>query len=130
MKFLKSFFESTSTEKPKIKRYEVDGFVVFQGKDAQSNDYLTFEMSSEDDLWFHAKGVPGSHVLIKIKDSLPTELTIRKVASIAAKNSKSKSDEVPVVYCKKKFVKKTPELNAGQVKVDYLNANELIVPKN
>ncbi len=81
-------------------------------------------------MWFHAKGVAGSHVLIKVKDKLPTELTIKKVAMIAAKNSKSKEDMVNVVYCKKKYVKKTPDLNPGQVKVDYNNSYEIIVPRN
>lgn len=129
MKYIRSFFES-SVEKPKIKSTEIDGFVVLQGKDAQSNDHLTFELSKDDDLWFHAKGVPGSHVLIIVKDKLPTEVTIKKVAKIAAKNSKSKEENVVVLYCKKKYVKKTPDMNAGQVKVDYTNSYEIIVPKN
>ena len=87
-------------------------------------------MGQDEDLWFHAKGVPGSHVLIKIKDKVPMELTIKKVAQIAAKNSKSKEDQICVVYCKKKYVKKTPELNPGQVKVDYNNSYEIFVSKS
>lgn len=129
MKHLRTFFES-SEGRPKIKKHEIDGFLVLQGKDANSNDYLTFEMGKDDDLWFHAKGVPGSHVLIKIKDKLPMEITIKKVAQIAAKNSKSKEDPICVVYCKKKYVKKTPELNPGQVKVDYSNSYEIFVSKS
>lgn len=129
MKHLKPFLESES-DRPKIKKQEIDGFLVLQGKDANSNDYLTFEMGQPDDLWFHAKGVPGSHVLIKIKDKLPMEITIKKVAQIAAKNSKSKEDQVLVVYCKKKYVKKTPDLNPGQVKVDYSNSYEIFVSKS
>ena len=82
------------------------------------------------DIWMHAKGVPGSHVIIKVKDKVPTETTIKRVAMIAAKNSKSTEDMVKVVYCKKKYVKKEPGMNTGQVKVDYINANEIIVPKN
>jgi hypothetical protein len=77
----------------------------------------------------HAKGVPGSHVIIKIKDKVPTETTIKRAAIIAAANSKSQDDMVKVVYCKKKFVTKEPGMNTGQVKVDYINANEIIVPK-
>lgn len=129
MRHILKFLESKSN-KPNIKRHDIDGFVVFQGRDAESNDHLTFELSSDDDYWFHAKGVPGSHILLKVKDKLPTESTIRKCAELAAKNSKSKEDEVLVVYCKKLFVKKTSDLKAGQVKVDYINANEIIVPRN
>jgi len=129
MRYIKNFFESKA-DKPKIKKYEIDGFIVYQGKDSESNDYLTLEIAKEEDLWFHAKGVPGSHVVIKVKDKLPTEPVIKKVAEIAAKNSKSKEESVLVVYCKKKFVTKSPGMNVGQVKVDYMNANEIIVPKN
>jgi len=130
MKFIKSFLESKKSEKPKIKKHDIDGFVVFQGKDADSNEHLTLEVATENDIWMHAKGVPGSHVIIKVKDKVPTETTIKRVAMIAAKNSKSTEDMVKVVYCKKKYVKKEPGMNTGQVKVDYINADEIIVPKN
>jgi len=117
-------------DKPNFKKLDIDGFVVYQGKDANSNEHITLELASENDIWMHAKGVPGSHVLIKIKDKLPTETTIKRVAKIAAKNSKSKEEMVKVVYCKKKYVKKETGMNMGQVKVDYINANEIIVSKN
>jgi predicted ribosome quality control (RQC) complex YloA/Tae2 family protein len=130
MKFIKSFLESKKSEKPKIKKHDIDGFVVYQGKDANANEHITLELANENDIWMHAKGVPGSHVLIKIKDKLPTETTIKRAAIIAAKNSKSEEEMVKVVYCKKKYVKKEPGMNTGQVKVDYINANEIIVPKN
>ena len=130
MKYIKSFFESKNSDKPKYKKHDIDGFVVFQGKDAKSNEHLTLEIANEDDIWMHAKGVPGSHIIIKVKDKVPTETTIKRVAILAAKNSKSTEDMVKVVYCKKKYVTKEPGMNTGQVKVDYINANEIIVPKN
>lgn len=129
MHYILNFSESKSN-KPNLKRQEIDEFLVFQGRDAESNDYLTFEMATDDDYWFHAKGVPGSHVVLKVKDRIPTEDTIRKCALLAAKNCKSKEEEITVIYCKKKFVRKTPELKAGQVKVDYVNSNEIIVRVN
>lgn len=128
MKYIKYFNESKN-EKPNIKKYDIDGFIVLQGKDAYSNDYLTLEMAKEDDIWMHAKGVPGSHVVIRVSDKLPTMEIIKKAAQIAAKNSKSVEDRVLIVWCKKKFVKKEGGMNVGQVKVDYINANEIIVPK-
>lgn len=128
MKYIKKYNESSN--KLNIKKYLIDDFIVYQGKDALSNDHITFEMSDEEDYWFHAKGIPGSHVLIKIKDKLPMEETIKKVAKIAAKNCKSKENEVKIVYCKKKFVTKEKGMNVGQVKVHYLNSNEIIVLKN
>jgi hypothetical protein len=48
------------------------------------------------------------------------------VAQLSKDNSKAKdSDNATVVYCKRKFVKKTSDMNAGQVKVDYKNANDI-----
>ncbi len=129
MIYLKSFLESKKSEKPKFKKLDIDGFVVYQGKDAMSNDYITLELAKENDIWLHAKGVPGSHVVIKVKDKQPTEITIKKAAEIAAKNSKSTEEKVEVVYCKKKFVKKEPGMNAGQVKVDYINSYSIFVSK-
>jgi predicted ribosome quality control (RQC) complex YloA/Tae2 family protein len=69
MRYLKSFNES-KLDKPNYKKLDIDGFLVYQGKDAKANDYITFELSSDEDYWFHAKGVPGSHILIKVKEYL------------------------------------------------------------
>jgi predicted ribosome quality control (RQC) complex YloA/Tae2 family protein len=81
-------------------------------------------MANDDDLWFHAKGFPGSHVLIRVNDKLPTLETIKKVAHLAAKNSKAK-DIVNVVYCKSKFVKKSSDMKPGQVSIDYINSQQI-----
>ena len=113
-----------------IKRHLIDDFVIFQGKNAAANDFLTLELANEDDIWMHAKGVPGSHVLIKVSDKLPTLEVIKKAAQIAADNSKGNSgSEVTVVYCKRRFVHKRPGMNPGQVEVEYKNSNQIIVTK-
>jgi len=129
MRYLKNFNESKKLDRPNYKKLDIDGFIVYQGKDAKANDYVTFELSSDEDYWFHAKGVPGSHVLIKVKDNIPTKEVIKKVAQISAKNSKSDKDDVLIVYCKKKFVKKEQGMKPGQVGVDYNNAYEITVSK-
>lgn len=122
------FFESKKDKFPNIRKLEIDGFTVHIGKDAKSNDYLTFNIANKEDLWFHVKGVPGSHVVIKVRENLPTDNVIRQVAELAKKNSKaSKEGNVTVVYCQRRFVKKEPGMNDGQVKVDYINAYEVKV---
>jgi predicted ribosome quality control (RQC) complex YloA/Tae2 family protein len=122
------YLESKKDKFPNIKKIDIDGFTVYIGKDAKSNDYLTFNMANKDDIWFHVKGFPGSHVIIKVREKLPTESVIKEVASIAKKNSKASKEEiVNVVYCKQKFVKKQKGMNDGQVEVDYINANEIII---
>jgi hypothetical protein len=128
MRYLKSFNES-KLDKPNYKKLDIDGFLVYQGKDEKANDYITFELSSDEDYWFHAKGVPGSHILIKVKDKIPTMEVIRKAAQVAAKNSKSNDEKVLIVYCKKKFVTKSPGMKPGQVKYEHNNAYEITVSK-
>ena len=105
---------------------KINGFDVLMGRDAKSNDVLTTEIADDRDIWFHAKGVPGSHVIIKVGNDIPTKDVIKKAAEIAAKNSKSDGKTV-VVYCLKKFVSKKPEHNLGQVSVDYKNAKTITI---
>jgi predicted ribosome quality control (RQC) complex YloA/Tae2 family protein len=127
IKKYKSFNESKN-KFPNIKTLDIDGFIVYLGRDAKSNDHLTFNMSKESDIWMHTKGVPGSHMLIVVKEKLPTPEVIKQVAKIAKDNSKAKDEnKATVVYCKAKFVKKEPGMNDGQVRVDYGNSNEIIV---
>lgn len=128
MKIVKytDFFESKGDKFPNIKKLQIDGFSVYIGKDAKSNDYLTFNIADKEDIWLHVKGVPGSHVVVRVREKLPTEYIIRQVAELAKKNSKaSKESSVTVVYCQRRFVKKEPGMNDGQVRVDYINAYEI-----
>lgn len=128
MKHIKLFTESKKEKFPNIQKVDIDGFIVYVGKDAKSNDYLTFNMTNSDDIWMHVRGVPGSHVVIKVKDNLPTELIIKSAAELAKKNSKSsKEEKATIVYCKAKFVKKESGMNDGQVKVDYKNSYEIVI---
>ena len=125
-KFNKFIGESKKDKFTNIKTINVDDFTVLVGRDDKSNDYLSMQMANENDLWFHAKGLPGSHVLIKVKDNLPTPEIILKVAKIAAKNSKA-TGTCNVVYCKAKFLSKTSDMKPGQVSVDYTNSQEIEV---
>jgi len=120
----KSFKEGKKEKFPNLKKMEIDGYQVIIGKDALSNDHLTTVMSNPEDMWFHVKGVPGSHIIIRQGDKLITNEVKKTVAELAAKNSKAKGDCV-VVCCKAKFVKKLPDMNPGQVRVDYKNAEEI-----
>lgn len=128
MRYLRSFNESKK-ERPNYKKIESDGYILYQGRDAAANDYVTLELAGDEDYWFHAKGVPGSHVVIKVSDRIPTEEIIHKAAEIAAKNCKSKDDVIDVVYCKRKFVTKEKGMNPGQVRVDYNNSYTISVSK-
>lgn len=111
---------------PNLKKVEFEGFLIYVGKDAKSNDHLTFNIANNDDIWMHAKGYPGSHVVIKVKDNLPTNSVLKHGAELAKKNSKAKNEKnIDIVYCKRKFVKKEVGMNDGQVKVDYINSQSI-----
>jgi len=126
MKWLK-YFEGKS-KFPDIKKVEFDGYLIHVGRDAKSNDYLTFNIAEDDDIWMHVKGVPGSHVVIRVRENLPTKEVLKFAAQLAKKNSKaSKEDSAKVVWCKRKFVKKKPGMNDGQVTVDYKNSEEMVI---
>ena len=123
-----SLFEGKKDKFPNIQKLDIDGFVVYVGKDAKSNDHLTFNIADKEDIWMHVKGTPGSHVVIRVRENLPIDLVIKKAAELAKKNSKaSKDSKSTVVYCQRRFVKKEPGMNDGQVKVDYVNSYEIQV---
>ena len=85
-----------------------DGFTVIVGRNNRENDYVTHRLAKPEDLWFHASGVPGSHVILKRKGrSAPSRRAIEETASIAAYFSKGRtSSSVPVIYTEKKYVHK------------------------
>jgi predicted ribosome quality control (RQC) complex YloA/Tae2 family protein len=127
MKYLKKF-ESKKDKFPDIQKKEIDGYTIYIGRDSRSNDHLTFNVADKEDLWFHVKGVPGSHVVIRVRENLPTPEIIKVAANFAKRNSKAKNeDSVKVVYCQRKFVKKEPGMNDGQVRVDYKNSEEITI---
>ena len=128
MKYIKPFFESKK-KKTKHRSLEINGFQVYQGRDAETNEYVTFELASDNDYWFHAKGVPGSHVVLKVGDEEPDVDTIKEVAKLSAEKSKAKSGDVEVVYCRRKYVTKEPNSAMGKVVVDYSGSEYIKVIK-
>lgn len=98
------------------KKYEIDGFIVFVGKNNKQNDYLTTKFASKTDIWFHTKEIHGSHVILKNNGQEITNDILIKCAKLAAKNSKAKqSSNVPVDYTLIKFVKKPSGAKPGMV---------------
>jgi len=91
---------------------------VYVGKDSRNNDELTTQFAKQNDLWFHARGVSGSHVLLRIENSkepVPKNI-IKETAALAAYYSKAKtSGMAPVAYTFKKYVHKKKGLEPGQV---------------
>lgn len=93
-----------------------DGFRLFVGKNNKQNDYLTMKMAREDDIWLHAKDIPGAHVIIRAEGKEPPPATLAEAAGLAAFFSKArKSTSVPVDYTLKKHVHKPKGARPGMV---------------
>lgn len=107
----------------RIGRYE-----VWIGKNAKSNDHIMRD-SHKDDIWMHAKGVPGSHVLIRMNraQTEPDLTQLETAAGWAAWFSKAKgSSFAPVIKTRRKFVRKPKQGAPGAVLID--REEVLIVP--
>lgn len=100
--------------------FEHKGFKIWVGKNAEGNDQLTLKHSYKEDLWLHAKDVPGSHVIIKHQSgkTFPKDV-IERAAQLAAYNSKRKTETLcPVAFTPKKYVRKRKGDPAGAVVVE------------
>ncbi len=93
------------------------GWEIIVGKSAAGNDLITTRMARASDMWFHAEGMPGSHVLIRNPDAreIPSEV-IEKAAGLAAFYSKGRNGtKVAVTYTFARFVKKPKGAKPGLV---------------
>jgi predicted ribosome quality control (RQC) complex YloA/Tae2 family protein len=93
-----------------------DGWIMYVGRNNKENDYLTFVFARPDDLWFHAEGVRGSHVILRREGrrSKPSRRCIEEAASAAAYFSKARTSQtVPVIYTEKKYVRKPRKAKPG-----------------
>ena len=92
---------------PSLHRVDVDGFAVLIGRNARDNDRLLRE-AAPNDLWLHAKGFAGSHVIIKRggRNEIP-DAVVRRAARLAAEHSKASGERhVEVVVAEAKHVRK------------------------
>ena len=103
-----------------------DGYHMYVGKNNLQNEELTFHFANGNDWWFHAKGCPGSHVIVKTNgDELP-DRTFEEAGKLAAYYSKNRGTEkVEIDYIEKKHVKKPSGGKPGFV-VYYTNYSLMI----
>lgn len=88
-----------------------DGFHMYVGKNNFQNDELTFKFAAGNDWWFHAKKIPGSHVILKSEDRQIPDRTFEEAARLAAH-----------------FSKGMDESGDGKIEVDYVNVREVKKP--
>lgn len=115
---------TAETRRPTIDRQvpfrrfiSADGLPIFVGRNARENDELTFGLAKSEDLWLHARGTPGSHVVVRLAkgSDLPFE-TLRDAATLALLYSDlKKSGKGEVIYTRRKWVKKAKGQATGAV---------------
>ncbi|NLK69460.1 MAG: fibronectin/fibrinogen-binding protein [Clostridiaceae bacterium] len=106
-----------------------EGYQILVGRNNVQNDELTMKIAHPNDMWFHTKDIPGSHVIVRTTGDI-SEKSLIEAASLAAWFSKARnSSKVQVDYTRVKYVKKPSGAKPGMV--IYVNHKTIIVdPKN
>ena len=108
------------TSKPRLHRYDLPGgWTLLAGATDDDNDLLSTMIAAPEDWWFHAEGVPGSHLVLRAKpEGDPGRDTLRQAAAVAAYHSKARAAGTVRVYCTRaRHVKKPRGAKAGTVEV-------------
>jgi predicted ribosome quality control (RQC) complex YloA/Tae2 family protein len=98
------------------RRFEIDGFPIYVGRNAGQNEAVTFKRAGPDDLWLHARGIPGTHVIIKCGQRDVPEKVIQQAAQIAAYYSPARDEgQVAVDVTRRRYVKRVRGKHPGLV---------------
>jgi len=105
-----------------------DGYHIYVGKNNYQNEEITFKIATGNDWWFHAKGLPGSHVIVKANgDELP-DRTFEEAGRLAAYYSKGRlAPKVEIDYTQRKNIRKPSGAKPGFV-IYHTNYSLLIEP--
>ena len=82
------------------------GFILLVGKNNIQNDLLSHKTAEKDDIWFHAKDTPGSHVILQTEGKEPGDADYTEAAAVAAKYSKAQGKNIAVDYTRVRYLKK------------------------
>lgn len=105
-----------------------DGYHIYVGKNNLQNEEITFKLANGGDWWFHAKGIPGSHVIVKTEGAELPDRTFEEAARLAGYYSKGReTDKLEIDYLQRKNVKK-PNGSAPGFVVYYTNYSMTIHP--
>ena len=93
-----------------------DGMDMYVGKNNLQNEYVTFTLAAANDMWFHAKNVPGSHVIVKSGGRELSDRAYEEAAALAAYFCQNRdSEKVEIDYVQRKAIKKPPKSAFGFV---------------
>ena len=118
--YIKRHFSGGKKQKKAVSRpfhyLSSDGFHIYVGKNNYQNEELTFKLASGNDWWFHAKGIPGSHIIVKTEGKELPDRVFEEAGALAAYYSRGRGqDKVEIDYIQKKNLKKVPGAAPGFV---------------
>ena len=105
---------------PDVWAYVIDEiWVAWAGRTARDNDRLSLKVARNDDWWFHVRGMPGSHVVLFVRDGVePPRRVVEQAAAIAAYHSRQRGGGVVAVTgTRARFVSKRRGAKAGTVTI-------------
>ena len=105
---------------PRLIEYALpDGWTVLVGKTETDNDELSLRIAEPNDWWFHVRGMPGSHVVLRAREDVePDRATLERAAAIAAYHSKARDGGIVPVSCTRaKYVSKPRGAKPGTVTI-------------
>jgi predicted ribosome quality control (RQC) complex YloA/Tae2 family protein len=119
----------TPSKSTPYRRVTLDGWEVLIGTSAEGNAAVTFDVARGDDLWLHARGVPGAHVILRGTGD-PSNEVLERAAELAALHSAARgSSAVEVDLTQRRYVKKVPGGPPGLVR--YANERTLrVMPRS
>lgn len=86
-----------------------EGYAIWVGRNSRQNDHVTFDLAGPDDLWLHARGWPGAHVVIRSGGRAVSDATVQQAASLAAYYSKAQNEgRVDVIVAERRRVRRAP----------------------
>jgi predicted ribosome quality control (RQC) complex YloA/Tae2 family protein len=105
---------------PRLIEYALPGgWTVLAGKTEADNDELSLRVAGPNDWWFHVRGMPGSHVVLRAQENIePDRATLERAAAIAAYHSKAREGGVVPVSCTRaRYVSKPRGAKPGTVTI-------------
>ena len=105
---------------PRLWEYVLPGgWIVLAGKTDQDNDRLSLKLARPNDWWFHVKGLPGSHVLLRVPAGQePDRAVLEAAAAIAAWHSRKREARQVAVSCTQaRYVTKPRGARPGTVEI-------------
>jgi predicted ribosome quality control (RQC) complex YloA/Tae2 family protein len=103
------------------RRYtSAEGYTILVGRNSRQNEHVTFDLAGPDDLWLHARGWPGSHVVIRSGGRPVSDETVQQAAGLAAFYSKAQREAwVDVIVVERRRVRRpSGQRHPGMVAVD------------